>query len=103
MLGRALCRGKPGEPVYAKVNRDKKRNRQYDGLGPQYGTLGGSEDWGGSPVYGTTPMGGGGNSPGSFIANNNNTNVINNNSSNNSTNNGVLSENQEGQAGDSWV
>ncbi|CAL4076640.1 unnamed protein product, partial [Meganyctiphanes norvegica] len=94
--------GKPGEPVYAKVNRDKKRNRQYDGLGPQYGTLGGSEDWGGGPVYGTTPLGGG-NSPGSFIANNNNTNVINNNSSNNSTNNGVLLDNQEGQAGDSWV
>ena len=26
-----LLQGRPGEPVYAQVNRDKKKNRQNDG------------------------------------------------------------------------
>ncbi|XP_071533518.1 uncharacterized protein p120ctn isoform X16 [Panulirus ornatus] len=85
--------GKPGEPVYAKVNRDKKRNRQYDGLGPQYGSLGGADDWGG-PVYSGSPT----SSP-----NFNNSSSVNNNNSNTSNNNGVLLDKADGQAGDSWV
>ncbi|XP_047500607.1 catenin delta-2-like isoform X10 [Penaeus chinensis] len=88
--------GKPGEPVYAKVNRDKKRNRQYDSMGPQYGTLGGADDWGG-PVYSGSPAA----SP-----NFNNSPSMNNNNSNanNNNNNGILLENAaDGQAGDSWV
>ena len=28
---------KPGEPVYAQVNRDKKRSRQYETSGPGAG------------------------------------------------------------------
>ncbi|XP_037783200.1 uncharacterized protein LOC119579430 [Penaeus monodon] len=88
--------GKPGEPVYAKVNRDKKRNRQYDSMGPQYGTLGGADDWGG-PVYSGSPAA----SP-----NFNNSPSMNNNNSNanNNNNNGILLDNTaDGQAGDSWV
>ncbi|XP_063609450.1 uncharacterized protein LOC134783500 isoform X8 [Penaeus indicus] len=88
--------GKPGEPVYAKVNRDKKRNRQYDSMGPQYGTLGGADDWGG-PVYSGSPAA----SP-----NFNNSPSMNNNNSNanNNNNNGILLDNAaDGQAGDSWV
>lgn len=82
--------GKPGEPVYAKVNRDKKRNRQYDGMGPQYGTLG-ADDWGG-PVYSGSPA-----------ATPNFNNSPHNNNNNNTNNNGVVLESGEGQAGDSWV
>ncbi|XP_037778301.1 uncharacterized protein LOC119575013 [Penaeus monodon] len=91
-----LLKGKPGEPVYAKVNRDKKRNRQYDSMGPQYGTLGGADDWGG-PVYSGSPAA----SP-----NFNNSPSMNNNNSNanNNNNNGILLDNTaDGQAGDSWV
>ncbi|XP_068239513.1 uncharacterized protein p120ctn isoform X4 [Palaemon carinicauda] len=82
--------GKPGEPVYAKVNRDKKRNRQYDGMGPQYGTLG-ADDWGG-PVYSGSPT-----------ATPNFNSSSHNNNNNNTNNNGVILDNGEGQAGDSWV
>lgn len=78
------------------MNRDKKRNRQYDSMGPQYGTLGGADDWGG-PVYSGSPAA----SP-NF---NNSPSMNNNNSSaNNNNNNGILLDNAaDGQAGDSWV
>ncbi|XP_050736092.1 catenin delta-2-like isoform X21 [Eriocheir sinensis] len=91
--------GKAGEPVYAKVNRDKKRNRQYEGVGPQYGTLGGgAEDWSG-PVYGGSPAASPSFSHGPPNNNNNNTN----NNNNHSNNNGVLMDKGDAQAGDSWV
>lgn len=91
--------GKAGEPVYAKVNHDKKRNRQYEGVGPQYGTLGGgAEDWSG-PVYGGSPAASPSFSHGPPNNNNNNTN----NNNNHSNNNGVLMDKGDAQAGDSWV
>ncbi|RZF46104.1 hypothetical protein LSTR_LSTR012964 [Laodelphax striatellus] len=41
---------KPGEPLYAQVNRDKKKNRQMDGggSGVEGGGAGGQGVWGGS-------------------------------------------------------
>lgn len=103
--------GKPGEPVYAKVNRDKKRNRKYDGLGPHYGSLGGADDWGG-PVYTGSPTSSPNFNNSSSMNNNNSSNNNNNNknntnnnsgSSNTINNNGVLLDKGDGQAGDSWV
>ncbi|KAB7501029.1 Catenin delta-2, partial [Armadillidium nasatum] len=41
-----LLQGKPGEPVYAKVNREKKRNRQYDSGGLYIST---GDEWGEAP------------------------------------------------------
>ena len=36
---------KPGEPVYAQVNRDKKRSRQYEaGSGQDMGQMGAYDD-----------------------------------------------------------
>lgn len=46
--------GKPGEPVYAKVNRDKKRNRQYDSGGLYVAT---GDEWGEAPpAYAAIPQ-----------------------------------------------
>ncbi|XP_076054070.1 adherens junction protein p120 isoform X10 [Oratosquilla oratoria] len=79
--------GKPGEPVYAQVNRDKKRNRQYDG--PIYDTGMRADDWG-APGYGSP-------SPAVQHYNNNNTTNNNNHSA------AVVLDSADGQAGDSWV